>query len=353
VRVNIDDLIRDAVRRQEALAVDPERIRAALPVRTTRRRRSRTLVMLATVGAAIAVVTVPVVMRDAPVVAPPATTAPGPVLPGLITVPLRYHPTWLPPGMAERERAALLPTSPEFIEAQHRTWTNTAMNDGLERTEPYLTMTVTPADHDPRENLLFDSVHAVEVNGRPGWADREAVVWNITDDTMLLIRSPEDEPLPEADLLRIARSVKPDHEQLRAPLRLDWLPDGFETHSVDVRGNSPTQRLSRIIATNGGRFLSVQVGTPVPQHSGEQLTVNGRPATLTVGVDTGPDDYVTGWFPYRADLTLTVNLGDGTYLTVRSTQNPEVTERLSKRDAIKVAENVVVDPAPYLDWLGR
>jgi hypothetical protein len=351
VRVNIDDIVRDAVRRQEALAVDPERIRAALPVRTTRRRRSRTLVILATAGTAIAAVTVPVVMRDAPDVSPPAITAP---LSGLITVPLRYHPTWLPPGMAERERAALLPIGPTPVEAQHRYWTSTAMNDGLELTKPYVSLTVTPAGHDPREHLLFASTHAVEVNGRPGWADSEAVAWNITDDTMLLVRSPELDPLPEADLLRIARSVEPDHDQLRAPLRLDWLPDGFETHSVDVHGNSPTQQQSRIIATDGGRFLSVQVGTPVPHNnSGERLTVNGHLATMTVGVDTGPDDYVDGWFPHRADLTLTVGLGDGRYLIVRSTQNPEVTEKLTKEDVIKVAENVVVDPAPYLDWLGH
>jgi hypothetical protein len=351
--VNIDDLIRDAVRRQEALAVDPERIRAALRVRTTRRRRSRTLVVLATACAAITAVTVPVLVRDAPTVSPPATTAPGPALPGAITVPLDYHPTWLPPGMAERARAALLPSGPTPVEAQHRTWMGPAMNDELKSTTPSFTMAVIPADHDPREHLLYASVHPVEVNGRPGWADAEAVAWTITDDTLLLIRSPEDSPLPEADLLRIARSVEPDHEQLRAPLRLDWLPAGFETRSVDVRGNSPAQRLSRIIAVNGARYLSVQVGTPLPRRSGEQLTVNGHPATLATGADTGPDDYVDGWFPYRADLTLTVDRGDGTYLTVRSTQDPAVTERLSREDIIEVAENVVVDPHPYLDWLGR
>lgn len=351
--MNIDDLIRDAVRRQEALAVDPERIRAALPVRTTRHRRRRVLVTLAAASAVATAVTVPVVvLRDAPVTSPPAVTAPA--LPGQITVPLRYQPTWLPPGMVERDRVALFPVGPTPVEAQHRTWTSTALNDGLEMTtQPYVTLSVIPADHDPREHLLFDSVHAVEINGRPGWADREAVVWKITDDTMILVRSPEDEPFPEADLLRIARSVEPDHEQLRTLLRLDWLPARFETHSVEVRGNSPTQRLSRIVATDGRRFLSVQLGTPVPQRSGEQLTVNGRPATLTVGVDTGPDDYVGIWFPHRADLTLSVDLGDGMYLTVRSTQNPEVTEKLSREDVIKVAENVAVDPAPYLDWLGR
>ena len=69
--MNIDDLIRDAVRRQEALAVDPERIRAALPVWTTRHRRRRVLVTLAAAGAVATAVTVPVVvLRDAPVTSP-------------------------------------------------------------------------------------------------------------------------------------------------------------------------------------------------------------------------------------------------------------------------------------------
>src|SRR6476469_821404 len=349
--MNIDDLVRDAVRRQEMLAVDPEHVRAALPVRTTHRRRGRTVLVMATAAAAIAAVTVPAVLQDPPVASPPAAAA----LAGLTTVPLRYEPTWLPGGMAERERAALLPTSSLDMEAQHRTWTKSALPDDLKTPDPFVTLTVTRADHDPREHLLAAGQHPVDINVRPGWSDSHTVAWTITDDTMLLVTSPELAPLPDADLLRIARSVRPDHDRLRAALRLDWLPAGFEAQRLDQRGNSPAEWQSRIDVPNGHRALSVQIGTRVTRQPGERLTVNGHPATLSIGDDTDSDDGTGDVVSPNTvvDVTLTVDLENGTYLTVRATHLSNTTETVSRADVIKIAENTVVDPHPYLDWLGR
>jgi len=75
VNTYLEDLVRDAQRRQAGRAVPPERILAKLPVRTTRRatvRRRGSLIVAAACAAGLAVASVPLAVRlDAPPDRPP------------------------------------------------------------------------------------------------------------------------------------------------------------------------------------------------------------------------------------------------------------------------------------------
>lgn len=335
---DIDDVIREAVRRQETLAVDPDRIWAALPARVASRRRTRTRVMLATVAAAVAVaVAVPIALQDNGNDTGPTVSAAAPEQAG---IPLYYRPTWLPDGMVERARS--VPIDGDFTFAE-RFWKSTSADDGASGPQIILTSHArTPAD-DPAPN--------VDINGTPGWYDGESYVsWQVDGDTKLSLTAAEL-GLSQEVLLRIARSVEPDPTRLRPPLRLDWLPDGVADQRLQVRGDSPTKWKATIVASGAGKhYVSASVGTAADTARGETVTVNGHTAHLAQ-VDEKDADvpyYQTKWL-------LTMDLGGGRLLTVRSGSEggSPATSPLTRDDMIRVAEHVQVDPDPDLAWLGH
>ncbi len=378
MNTDIDDLVRDAVRRQEELAPDPDRIRAALPAHAARRaRRHRTMALAAaTVAVAAIAVTVPaVVLRDAAGPAtPPATnttgttdatgaTAPSPA-PGMATAPLRYRPTWLPDGMAERFREAPVSdrANPKLTTTQ--LWKSTPIEDGPVqsahiglyswRSDANATTHEPPVAIGEGGQPVGVAGHEADVNGRPAHVDDSTVTWQVDDHTKLMLVSPGMN-LPEADLLRIARSVRPDTTRLTAPLRADRLPAGLAPESVAVAGNSPRDWRATLIAEGKGTqsYVAVSAGIPgTPDNSGaagETLTVGGRTAHLAQ-VDMEDPARPT----YRATWELTVELGEGLVLTVRAgTKEPTGASTLTREDVIAVAEHVVLDPNPDLGWLGR
>jgi hypothetical protein len=205
--------------------------------------------------------------------------------------------------------------------------------------------------------------HEADVNGRPAHVDDSTVTWQVDDHTKLMLVSPGMN-LPEADLLRIARSVRPDTTRLAAPLRADRLPAGLAPESVAVAGNSPRDWRATLIAEGKGTqsYVAVSAGTPdnntAPDNSdssagstaaGEPLTVGGHAAHLAQ-VDMEDPARPT----YRATWELTVELGEGLVLTVRAgTKEPTGASTLTREDVIAVAEHVVLDPNPDLGWLGR
>src|SRR6185295_19488814 len=103
-------------------------------------------------------------------------------------------------------------------------------------------------------------------------------------------------PLSKEDMLRIARSVRPDASVLPVPLAVGSWPDGVVPAFVTMIGDSPTSWFASVDAPVAPQFpgdvprtLTVSVGTTSQGHGGgEPLTVAGHPARLIKG-NTGGD----------------------------------------------------------------
>jgi hypothetical protein len=337
--VNIDDLIRESVQRQEELAVDPDRVRVALPALAARRQRARTRVMLATVAAGVAVaVAVPVIiLRDTGTVV--SATAPQ------ATMPLQYRPTWLPDGMVEEFRGNSYVGS-----GLARSWVSRAP-ESADRSNPNVLLSVRPTSP---ENV--DREPNVDINGVPGSYGEGSVIWEVGDTRFVVAGR-----FPEEDMLRIARSVEPDPTQMRLPLQFNWLPDGSAEWtrksgdpSVKVTGFSPTEYEAAVLVYDSQSYLQAFLGTrdvahPDAASHGETVIVNGRTALLAQGGDGDPDP--TG-LHMRTDWVLSMDLGDGRHLTLHGGTSPEAPP-MSRDDVIRVAENIQFDPDPDVGWLGQ
>lgn len=381
---NLHDLIRDAAQRQAELAVAPDRIRAALAAhddRGGRRRRLQTwLVVAAAATVAVAVAVPTIAMRgldgeDRPAASesPAATesassgpaTSPAPsVSPNLATLPLRYRPTWLPPGMVEQSRHTPLATMPDPNTAQ-RIWSATPLDHdaGLDRSaDPVLALQIwRHGEFEPglaRGDRPQTGPRQVDINGKQGYLwGTEMLRWEVDAETELILTAPKLD-LPEADLVRIARSVQPDLTQQRAPLHVGWLPEGFVAHSVGMAGSSPTRWEGNLVASQFDeqrypqRTIMVYVGTigrTTGPGQGEQLTIGGRPARLW-SAPPGATDWLV-----PVDWVLAVDLGQGRQLTVYGDADPTPAEvrQLTRDEIIRVAESVELDPNPDLGWIGH
>lgn len=364
MKPDIDDLIRDAVRRQEALAVDPDRIRAVLPARTARQLRTRRMATIGVVAAVAVAVAVPVILLREPAVGgdggPAASsTAPttGPAIPGLATGTLRFRPTWLPDGMVERSRTIPLSATPDPKDTTDRLWKPLSAGDGPTghlglaswKFEPSPGDTAQPpvaTGEDGRGGVATDQ--NVDINGKPGTYGTELVTWQFDADTKLMLYGPGT-GLSREDMLRIARSVVQDTTELRAPLRVDWLPDGVSGEFMSVWGDSPAKWGSRIFADGDRAYVNTSIDTTAPAPGGEQVDVGGRPAHLA---QVDEEEPIRG--NYRTRWVLTMDLGDGHHLTVRGGTVPNgPANSLSRDDMIRIAGSVVLDPSPDLTWLGR
>ncbi|WP_156077024.1 hypothetical protein [Saccharothrix sp. NRRL B-16314] len=368
---DIDDLIRDAVRRQEELAVDPDRIRAALPARAARRvrvHRTRTLIAVAAAASVAVAVAVPtVVLREAadvgvasspatPTPTAPSTAAPSP---GTATAPLRFKPTWLPSGLTEWQRSVPLTSEPDTKASVVRIWKTTPADEianlGLyayssrQDKSPPSPPVVVNAEGTTIE--LTDPGREVEINGKPGYYDgRSTITWQVDPATKLMLVAPEL-GLSEDDLFRIARSVQPDDTRLHLPLRTGPLPGGVVAQFATVDGESPDSWEASLLAQRTmAAYVSVRFGTTdrVATGEGEAVTVRGVAARLAK--PSGDTDTQVG---YRTDWVLTVDLGDGRRLAVHAGSGPDsAAPALTREDVLRIAEQVELDPNADLDWLG-
>jgi hypothetical protein len=77
----------------------------------------------------------------------------------------------------------------------------------------------------------------------------------------------------QPDLLRMARSVRPDPGTVAAPVRLGWLPAGWRTTNVTISGPSAAAWRGEVAAANPAgrslRYLVVDLG------GGRLLTLTG------------------------------------------------------------------------------
>jgi hypothetical protein len=381
VNSEIDDVIREAVREQERLAAPADRVRAALPTRAAsyarRRRATVGLTAMAAAAAAVAVaVAVPTVLREPAggggVAAPPtaASTEDPAADPGLGSVPLRFAPTWLPAGMVERSRFVPVTGTPATKSGMVRVWSREPLDQesGFVADDAHVGLYASRARPDPGADhappVAVDengqrirgggTVAEVDVDGRPGRYYDGMVTWQIDEKTQLMLVAP-GVGLSKEDLLRIARSVRPDSTALRSPLRLGWLPDGFVEQDLTVAGNSATEWEARMVAERKATpdepakgFVSVELG---PRNgddpsSGERFEIDGRPARLTqvdIELTTRPG--------YRARWALVVDLDSGRRLTVFGGVGPHAGQAPvpTREDVIRVAEHVEL-AEPDLTW---
>jgi hypothetical protein len=298
---------------------------------------------------------------DSPAASSTAPTTAGPTepaIPGLATGPLRYRPTWLPEGMVERSRAIPLSTPQGQKDTTDRQWKPLSAGDGETGHLGLTSWDFVPSAGDtaapPVASGEGDSgdvapTQNVDINGMPGTYDTEMVTWQVDADTKIMLYGPGT-GLSKEDMLRVARSVEPDPTRLRAPLRVDWLPEGVSGEFLSVWGDAPDKWGSRIFADGDGGHVNVTVGTTAPEARGEQVDVNGRAAHLA---QVDEEEPLRG-SSYRTRWVLTTDLGDGRFLTVRGGTVPNgPANTITREDVVRIARNVVLDPSPDLTWLGR
>ena len=368
--MTIEDLVRAAQERQAERAVPADRIRAALPARIARHRRRNRLGTAAVVTAvAVAAVMPAVVLRgddtgrpDRPVAAVPSTTARADpattALPAAPSMPaklmLRLQPGWVPAGLAEHRRGAYLghpddATGPTLS----RVWKPRA-GPGDSRGGPELTLSLFSATSPA--NGVDSSGRRVDVNGRTGYYtpaggdQKSSVTWSQAGTTLLLSANRLD--IAEQDLLRMARSLRPDPGFYTTPVRPGRLPAGWTTTDVIISGPSPDSWRAELRAapsspgtppTGKDRSRSPAEGVTVivgptteAPAGGKAMTVGGRPARQPVRADAA-----------GRDLTyLVVELGGGRLMTLIGEG-----ERLDVPALTTVAEEVEIAPRG-MDWIG-
>jgi hypothetical protein len=361
---DLENLVRAAQERQAEQAVHPDRIRAALPARAARLARRRRYTALGAGAAAVATaaaLAIPVLALRGGTggsAAPPANTGAPAVTVTLTTVALRYRPTWLPTGVAERIRIAPLEAATgEPFAGPIRMWTPQPVGTDGRWGGTGLGLHVRHAQgaDDPQAN----DGKLVDINGKPGYyhgtpGDEKAYLeWRADSDTVVSVDQLRL-GLTEADLVRVARSVRPDPGQQRAPLALGWLPDGMNLSSIEVSGDSPAAWLATLSAEDrhltkdlsshkeskeGPRAITVSVSpTTTAPPGGEELVVGGHPARLV-----SRSDIPNMWY-------LVVNLGPGRLLTVVASW--PVARPLTRDDLIRVAEQTTVDDQADVSWIG-
>ena len=363
---NVEDLIRTVQTHLAERPVHPERVRAKLPVlrdRRVRRRRYSALGTLAVAAGVVLVMAVPVVVLDHRPAGPDIGGSPSPIT----EIDLRYRPTLLPDGMQQNSITVNLSGSmavPEHPKMISRSWTGPAETDA----PPALSLSILAATEAAYPASGYPNAgqgEPVDINGHAGRyiadSGSAVVAWRVDPGTVLTLDSRLG--LPQAELLAIARSTKPDPAQVRLPVRFGWLPPGVAPTVADLSANSTTAWTVNVPAQdagvaltpaiNGGASaintyivatLSTKSNDLYAPTGGTATTFRGHPARFVTSEDTS-DRRVT-----IVKRWLVVDLGRSQTLTVFS--SAPKSGKFSDADLLKVAEHLSVDADPDLTWIG-
>jgi hypothetical protein len=381
--VPIEDLIREAQERQANRAVHPDRIRAGLPARRRRVVRQRQLGMVAVcaaVAGAAAVVTVPIVAvggHGNSHGSGHATTQAGAPAPGPGSAPAATPGSGPTPTIAPQALGYTIGSPPAGLVERSRTW---GSGSGL---NPPLVTRIWSAqpvdDYGDLKGSRLDlyvqqttgggpasGVTPITVGGKPGWydgidaPDKSSVSWKPDAGTLLTVDQ-HGLNLSQNALISIAESVRPDPATLAPVITFGWLPGAFSADDVALAGNSNTSWHSDIDVSSDavlnspgpdgphqgrsyfGTTLTVTLGTSTTvTDNGEPVSVRGRTGKLV-------SDPATDLSP-GPRLTLVVDLGDGTWLTIMAMY--PAASPVSKDDLLHIAEALQLAP-PDLAWIGR
>ena len=365
--VPIEDLIRDAQERQADRAIDLERIWAALPASRRRHVRQRRLGMIAAFAAVVAVaavVTVPTLvfggrgdnnratLPSAPRQSPastPQSAPPGP--PAISPTPLGYTVGSPPDGLIERIRWADSGGS-QNVASQTRMWSTQSVDEYGDLKSSRLTLRIERTTGGGETSGLT----TITVDRKQAWydgvdaPDESYVSWKPDADTLLTLEQ-HGLSMSRSELVNVAESVHPDTTTLAPVVTFGWLPGEFSVDHVGLSGNSSTSwhgdvNLISFAGQDGqgrslaGANLHIELGTSSTEPgNGEPVTVRGHTGKLVSATDAP-----------LARLTLVVDLGGGTWLTLSAMNSPSAS--IGKEDLLNVAETLQI-ATPDLSWMGR
>ncbi|MDQ1287285.1 MAG: hypothetical protein QG622_850 [Actinomycetota bacterium] len=331
------DMIREALDRQADRVPETQRVRRVLAARAAqyaRRRRRRQVIAAAMVTAAVPLLWGLVRYQPAGRATSAATTVAVPQR----TIPLRYRPAWLPPGVHEATDAMTIAPGASGLSVK-RSYTR-GTDDPDYVGVPSMTISVFVGD----DRLLGVrqqgvSPEPISVNGIPGTyqkgPDDQVMTW-LPDSSVTIMLREAGLGLDRTTLLRIARSVMPDAGSRVMPLAVGWWP-GHLAEGRAVVSASGQPGVAKIEAGT----VSVTVGSDVDRHvpgGGQPLTVGGHPARwVTVAQGDLPLTYLVVVLRPRHLLVVAVNNGFGESTVI------------GQRDSIRIAESVVIDET-WPDW---
>ncbi|GAA4957844.1 hypothetical protein [Actinoplanes utahensis] len=374
----IEDVIRAAQSRRAEQAPSAERIRAGLPRRAAKVRNQRRYGLAGAVVAAAAVTAAAVVPslalgdRTPPAVVQPAGPAGSPSGPAKSAAPatsaapqrslevaLGFRPHWVPSGFREHLRHVMLGADDGADPTLLRVW-KTGVPDAADPTKGGgLSLSVSTGVEDPA-NIQDTSGERVDINGAPGFLSgardgKSSVSWSPGEGTVLSIDASRVR-ISESDLLKMARSVRPDTGVATNPVRLTWLPDGWVSQAALVGGRSAAGWHSEILAGTPMTGVSSDVQG---KEAKEGKVSTGGDVNITVGTTSlapagGTILTVNGWRarnPVRTDLPgqsltyLVVELGGGRLMTL-------VSQGTTLDGLKRIAEGAEIEPSG-LEWIGR
>ena len=363
-----EDALRQAFAGIADLAPDPVRVRRAMANRIRRYRQRRLLLAAGGAAAGVAAVGGSVVLwltRDRggtdgnlPV---PATE---PAHPGNPRVPMTLRPTWLPDGAYERFRGASLSTA-----EQHRLWctpeaARLLQQGNLEQMVRQLIITLdighpvqaVPAQHSfdpasptpatpgpfyplgaPPNTTIEGRAAATALPSRPGGT----AAWFINDIGDVATLSVGMVPDAQGIAERVARSMVADGATAcESSLRFGWVPPGVDAGTAQIA----------LFGLGEGWTQTLQCG---------EVGIEARLATSykLLNTDTLNDaDATVRGLPGKASARggygeAVVRLDNGHWLSVLCYVGASNEEY--RTNALRVADELVIGPDPYLDWIGR
>jgi hypothetical protein len=283
-------------------------------------------------------------------------------------VPLRFGPTWLPAGLAERGRFVELAGAAGV--GLTRSWAPAAGAPAGDGNATRLDVSW----RDATGPLDGRGGTRVDVNGRPGFLftspAKSTVQWRYDARTVLSVGH-HDLGLTGHDLLRVARGLRPERAVMTVPVRVGAPPDGLGPRLVEVVGTSPSAWIVRISGDEqpgvvgdeatmdearmdeatmdearmkagkegtGGRAASVTLtpATTVPPHA-RPVPVGGRTGLLSERTRAGGP---------RPLYDLHVELGPRSWLVVS-------TAGLARDAVLAIAAAVELTGEPDVRWLAR
>jgi hypothetical protein len=344
-------LIEDALAKQADRAPHPGPVLNAL--RSPRRRRPSSWALAVGASATALVVAVAVAL---PVDAP--RTDPGSAVPVSTSqasrserIALRHSPTWLPDGHTERLRSNATGSGPDG--GLQRYWLAVPVDAEHVGDQPGVRLDVS----EPSPGTPIGG-EEIGVGGRPGsvvtTASGVLVMWEAEngDRLQVAVRGLAD---ARAVAVRVAESVRLDATTYAAPLA----PGAGRSsggRGVVVAGDDPEHRLHLIssLGDRGNGFpwrATLSSERPGLGEGGEPVTARGHAGVFFA--PRGQPDEQDPWTPAE----LLVLLDDGQWLRVTATGYPGAdvaVERTTatRDDLVALAEDVVIDPAADVSWLG-
>ncbi|MCE7006124.1 hypothetical protein LWC34_25285 [Kibdelosporangium philippinense] len=290
---------------------------------STRRRRVRPTLIAIIAAAAVAVgIALPIAMQKPEASAPPAHT-PMPVEPSK-GIKMRYVLQPLP-GFTERNRAASLDGS-----YQVRTWMKDICPQGKHGPEcvASLSLLMYTAKHPYFADTPQSQGDSVVIGAGQArvWVDARQTMAKLTlrpagPDTVLHLSLFDPAGDTRRKIIELARTIGVDNTTAVQPaLSFGWLPAGFTRTVVGVRGGSPS---------------TAEPGIQAQPDNARAGDVEARIVPKAV------DEPGSGM--------LAVTLPDGRQVQIQASGSP----RIPLDQLRRIAENLAVEPAPDLSWVGK